>query len=287
MAHYDFPVVVNPLPHLPSATASKNELKESELGIHALTTVGLLGVSHEPLFVAGEKVLTTIMFTGLSRNADGKAALTFRRAVMDSDSVIIDKSETSEEEIDLLESHSRTILSTCRIAPNTKPGRYMLQFSVTDNVAQKTATKDIEITLVDGDRFDLCGFELGYDSECNCPSSPNLTVGQIIYSKCQICVPKSAAGHEMQIQTSFLDAQKKELSRAAASKYVVPDAEPFNPPTCKTAFLPNRPGFYFVRTEMTDMTAKKIVTKDLPIHVFARPEIVDGKDGLETKLKKD
>jgi hypothetical protein len=297
VAKCDMPLIIEPPPKTPASPAGavatvsrslmRNDVLDEDrpLSIDAFPTLGELGCPRAPDFVLGEKAFFLVTLRGLSHRADKKVDCTMRLSILDSQSTIRVDENVEIPKVSLFPKGAVTTVLWWQSGPSTPPGRYKAKIAVTDNVTAKNVTKDIPVSVADNDTFTLACLDLSADHAGKVSTGPNLTVGETVYARCGVFLPRKSGGHDVEVTASFLDANRKELGRLApyvmkkvfsAASY--PSTNIF--PTCSQAFTPNRPGSYFLRLELKDLATQETVVREMPFSVFSSPEFEALRGGV-------
>ena len=258
------------------ATGSRNTLS-----ISAYPTVGELGSPRDATFVVSEQLFFNAVLSGLSCGANHQADCVVEVLLSEAGS------STGPHERKTV---VKMPLQPLRVSPNhsciipvgqgvwCRPGPYRATFIVRDNVAGANSSNDMDVRFVDMDRFDLGGLCLSSDEDGKLFTGCNLTVGDKVFAKCEMFLPKKSSGHDLEVTASFLDEDHKELTRlrprlqknvtsVASFRYGV------IMPYCTQEFTCNRSGSYFVSLEVKDLTTKESIAKEIPFDVFLPPEM--------------
>jgi hypothetical protein len=304
----DIPVMVHPIAATLSegdTSATRNSFNttkrsaiphgEKLLSINAWSTTGRFGSPRSATFLPAESMFFSVAIDGLSGDEDELADYSLELFMLDSGSLTNanGKRRSLSKRVQQLplgnvrSTKGEFVWTPDVNALETKPGRYAARFIVKDNITNRTASKDLTIRVLDKDTFALANLDLSNDEDGKVSTGPNLTVGEAIYSRCGIYLPKKSNGHDVEIKASFLDANRKELASmkphrmnnviSVASYRYAPVV-----PVCVQPFTPNRPGSYFIRLELKDLVTQETVSKEMPFNVFLPPELPEAKKAAES-----
>jgi hypothetical protein len=260
------------------------------LTMDAYPTIGVLGPRKDTHYVGVEKMFFTVEFGGLSNNKNGEADCDLELSIRDSHSPTGAngkgwKTKMRAKDLPVSANHSAITSFVCRRA--FEPGKYAVTLVAKDNIARRTASKDIAITIGPHDTFDLATLGISYDDDRKVWSGPNLTVGEPVYVGSEKHLPVKSAGNDVETTLVFLDANRKEIARMTPHREKNSPDEVSKPHgvtivSCAEAFTPNRPGSYFLRIELKDLVTHQTVAKELPFNVFMSPELSEPKKTTKT-----
>ena len=241
------------------------------LSIDAFPTLGRFGGPCDAIFISGERRFFFLVMRGLSPNPERRGDCTMELSIVNSQSSVCSREKQNVK--GLLLSHDRSLAAIAFCRGMAEPGPYIARFTVKDNTTKETASKDIAITVVDRDRFALGGLTFCRDENGNVPASPNLAIGDTVYVRCGMYLPKKSTGHDVQMRMSLADSNRREIvgdvTRVIRGVFSAATFQHSNwVPEYSGAFVANRPGSYFVRLEVKDLTTRATVAKEMPFDVF-------------------
>jgi hypothetical protein len=180
----DLPVVVHNLPGVFPATvervetgsqsgvketgASRDNGVKDTLLVEAYPTWGGHGSRRDATFISGEEMFFGATIGGLTGNADRESDCTLEFSMVNSNpSAPLSEKERAAKltvrRLLLSGKHSSMLPLWCEC--EFEPGHYTARFVAKDNRANRTASKDMAITVVDNDVFAAGGAGLSYDRE--------------------------------------------------------------------------------------------------------------------------
>jgi hypothetical protein len=193
--------------------------------------------------------------------------------VLAPDSSICDKTENAVEQRGILSSDDGSVTSSLfwECVRQRPLGRYTVRRIARDRIANKTASRDIPITIADEDQFFVSNLRLATDKADKLPAGGNLTVGRPVFALCDLYLPKSASSDDVEVTVSFLDQNRKQISVGKEYRGKLHGVDSHG--RVAHAFVPNRPGSYFLRVEFKDIVTQQTMAKEMPFNVHLAPEL--------------
>jgi hypothetical protein len=236
---------------------------------------GPCGSRHGTTFVVGEQLHFVARMSGISMDSGGHCDYDYSYSITDPTGRNIDGCSMHVPTKDLLclGGSTSTIYFSVNTDMSAAPGQYTLKFVALDNLSKETVTRELKVDILDRATFSILNASLYRDRECSHGSSGIFTLGEDVYMRCDIRVPRDKDRKaSVDVSAAIFDQDNRvvrqwESERRSADNIDGGGIQFFFQIHSTIADT----GVYRVRVKAYDASTKKTKVCDLPFVVRVSP----------------